>query len=136
MEINKQRELLQELISSPKHKGLNDNERNKAHKTTVAACEDLFNIYIDIENEVIKEAKYDGEGCSISTASIEAVLRTIKGKNTKEVNDILNSYDEFIDGNIKETNYEILNVFEIVQTHLSRKKCAKAPIETIRKAIK
>lgn len=136
METNKQRDLLQDLIANPKHKGLTVEERNRSYESTVAACEDLFHIYINVDNGIVKEAKFEGDGCSISKGSVEAVLRTIEGKTTKEVEDILNTYNNFIDDEINETDFEILNVFEIVHTHLSRRKCAKAPIGAIRKAIK
>lgn len=131
-----QRELLQDLVNNPRQFGLTDDEVEKSEMSTVAACEDLFNIYIEVEKNKVVKAVFNGEGCAISFGATEAILRTIEGKTIKEVENILNNYELFINGKLESTNISELDVFEIVNSHVSRRKCAMAPIETIRKVIK
>lgn len=125
---------LYEYLNNPKQKGLNEKQKTKATFASVESCDDLFNIYIETEENKIKVARFDGNGCAISNSSIEAVLRLIEGLNFEDANNFIDSYEKFINGQTQEV-HENLKLFKIVQTHKSRKKCALAPIETIRKAI-
>lgn len=136
MDNIKQRKLLQEFINEPKHKGLTEEQRNNSFKSSVAACEDIFFIHLEIENNFVKQAKFSGAGCAVSAGSVEATLRIIEGKTKEQVTTILDKFEKLIDGEIKTTGVEELDVFSIVQSHVSRKKCARAPIEAIRKAIR
>lgn len=136
MDNNRQRDLLQEFINKPTQKGLTEEQILKSYDSTVASCEDLFKIYIEIVDEKISIARFSGEGCAVSMGAVEAVLRVVEGKEIKEVNKILNDFESLIDNKLSEINIEELDVFSIVQTHLSRRKCARAPIEAIRKAIR
>ncbi len=135
MDNNIQRELLQEFINNPKQKDLTKEQYNNSIPSSVAACEDNFNIYVKAENSLIKEARFEGAGCAISFGSTEALLRVIEGKTINQVKEILNKYELLIEGKIDKINIEELDVFQIVQTHLSRRKCARAPIGAIKKAI-
>lgn len=136
MENNRQRDLLQEFVNKPKQMCLTDEQSKKTFESTVAACEDIYHIYIEKDNNIVIKARFEGNGCAVSFGSVEALLRVIENKTTDEVKDILNKYELLIDGEIKETKIEELDVFQIVQSHVSRKKCARAPIGAIRKAIK
>ena len=42
-------------------------------------CGDRIHLTFDIEDSVIKDAKFDGEGCSISMSSASMMTESIKG---------------------------------------------------------
>ena len=44
-------------------------------------CGDRIHLTLQVEDGVIKDAKFDGEGCSISMASASMMTQAIKGKN-------------------------------------------------------
>lgn len=136
MDNNRQRDLLQEFVNNPVQRGLNDSQLKESFESTVAACEDQFNIYVEVKDDKVSVARWEGAGCAISAGATEAILRAIEGKTTKEVEQMLSAFEKLISGEIKESNIEELDVFEIIQSHVSRKKCALAPIGAIRKAIK
>ncbi len=136
MDNTKQRDLLQEFVNQPKHKGLTEEQKNNSFETSVAACEDIFFIHLNMSEDKVVEAKFEGAGCAVSAGAVEATLRSIEGKTVQEVKTILDKYEKLIDGDVNSTGVDELDVFGIVQTHVSRKKCARAPIEAIRKAIR
>lgn len=129
------RDQFHQYVNNPQKKGLTSDQLNKSKLTNVAGCDDLLNIYIKVENNKIEISRYDGNGCAISVAATEALLKLIEGKTLKEVGVIINLYTEFINGNGEVKDYPELEVFEIIQTHVSRKKCAMAPVNIIKKAI-
>lgn len=128
------RNQLQKYVHNPTQKGLTTKQLEKSIPTSVDSCDDNFNIYIEIKDSVVEVARFDGAGCAISSGSVEAILQLIEGKNIKEISDIINIYNKFLLGEINSIDPR-LEVFKIVQSHISRRKCAMAPIGAIRKAI-
>jgi len=58
-------------------------------------CGDVINLYIKLENGIIKDAKFDGDACILSTISADIFLSKIIGMNIKEAVKISeNSYLE------------------------------------------
>ncbi|BDU67808.1 MAG: hypothetical protein TYPL_4610 [Candidatus Tyloplasma litorale] len=130
------RDLLQKSASKPKQKGLTKEELEKSLLASNNYCDDLFQIYIKIENNIVSKARFEGGGCAISISSVDILLKLIEGKEINEINNIINVYEGFLNSKISTTGYEILDIFKIVHSHKSRVKCATIPIETIRKVIK
>ena len=55
-----------------------------------ASCGDVFTFYVMFEKnddgiQVIKDVRYDGEGCVISTAASSILTEILKGKSAKDL---------------------------------------------------
>ena len=122
------------FVNNPKQKGLSEEQKLKSIKASVKGCDDNFNIFIDINDGIIKTARFEGEGCAISNAAIEALFGIVENKKVSEANDIIKLYIDFLNGEDNLVPNE-LKVFKIIQTHVSRKKCALVPIDPILKKI-
>ncbi len=129
------RDLLQRSVSNPQQKGLSETELEKSFIANVEACDDFFKVYIEVEEDEIKKARFEGNGCAISVASTDVLLNLIENKKINEVKDIINTYERFLNGEIESTGYEILDHFKLVQEHKSRIKCASVTLENLRKEI-
>lgn len=55
-------------------------------------CGDRIRLTLDIVDDIVKDAKFDGEGCSISMSSASMMTEAIKGKTIEEA---LKMSDEF-----------------------------------------
>ncbi len=128
------RENLQRFVNNPKNKGLTKDQLSKSLESSVAGCSDEFKIYIEVDDDKIIFARWDGQGCAIAAGSTEALLNLIEGKKINEVNNIIDLYEKFINGSDVNVD-KSLQVFEIIKSHVSRKKCALASVEAIRKGI-
>jgi len=93
--------------------------KNKTHEATIknSGCEDEFTIELEIENGKIKNAKFHGKGCVISTASTSLLLEKIKGKTLAEV---------------KNLNKRDLDGFLGIEILPTKAKCELLPLEIIR----
>ena len=114
-----------EIVNNPDYIKVNGNNES---------CIDNINIYILIENDLIKDLKFDGEACAISTAATSIMLKMLIGKTTKEVLDIANEYDNMI--NEKDYNQDLLaeaNCFDEIYKQQNRKNCALLPWKALKK---
>lgn len=97
-------------------------ESNKIIDATRSGCLDKFKISF---NEADNGYLFDGEGCTISTASLNIVITMINGKETDEQKKLVANYVSFIEN---ETYDELLLgdliVFENTRNLENRKKCA------------
>lgn len=55
-------------------------------------CGDRIRLTLDIVDDIVQDAKFDGEGCSISMSSASMMTEAIKGKTIEEA---LKMSDEF-----------------------------------------
>lgn len=96
------------------------NNANIVYKDYNPLCGDLIKIYMKVENDVIKDFKFEAEGCAISLASSSMLSEVIIGKN---LNDVINLKNE--------------DVFKLLNIQLSpiRIKCALLSLLAIKKAV-
>lgn len=48
-------------------------------------CGDRLTIYVDLEDERVREARFEGQGCAISVASASLLTEAVKGKSPAEI---------------------------------------------------
>lgn len=63
-------------------------------------CGDRLTLYVDLEGDRVREARFEGSGCAISVASASLLTEAVKGKSIaevdglyKEVHDLLTRRD-------------------------------------------
>lgn len=55
-----------------------------------ASCGDTFDLYLKIENGVIVDVKFKGDGCAISTASFSLLSEKLKGMRLEDAKKLTN----------------------------------------------
>lgn len=102
-------------------------------------CGDRINIYLDIDNNVIRDIHFDGQGCAISKSSASIMTSILKGKTLEEVEELFGKFHDLITGPIGvkavADDYGKLAVFEGVKAFPSRVKCASLAWHTMKNAI-
>ena len=113
-----------------------DNYQNSYHKKRMddsylkinsrnVSCIDNIDLYVNIENNIIKEIYFDGEACVISISSASIMCRLLEGKSIDEAIEIIKNYDNMIEE--REYSSDILGeacVYDDVSKQPSRKTCA------------
>ena len=95
-------------------------------------CGDRVTVYLLMENGVIKDVSFQGEGCAISKASASIMTELLKGKTTAEAKALFNQFHEMITsgkGDIEEMGK--LAAFAGVNRFPARVKCAILPWHAI-----
>ena len=89
------------------------------------SCIDEVNLEVKIENDIIKDIRFDGEACAISTSSTSIMISVLIGKTLKEAETILQNFVNMIDE--KPYDKSVLEeaiVYDDIYKNPNRKKCA------------
>ena len=93
--------------------------------TRNVSCIDNLDIYIDVEDNIIKDISFEGEACVISISSTNILINLLIGKSKEDALYIINNYLKMI--NEEEYDKEVLKellVFDDTSKQPSRIKCA------------
>lgn len=102
-------------------------------------CGDHIDVYLLIEDGVVKDVSFKGEGCAISKASASLMTQILKGKTKKEAEKLFEKFHEMVTGKLGE-NPKIdelgkLAVLAGVQEFPVRVKCASLAWHTMMNAL-
>src|SRR5208282_5551951 len=61
-------------------------------------CGDKLRVFAKVENGVIKDLAFKGEGCSISTASASMMTQALKGKTVEEARKLYEQFHAVLTG--------------------------------------
>jgi nitrogen fixation protein NifU and related proteins len=136
MDTNLKRSIILEHYQNPINKGLIDDDKYIKVNMNNESCIDEIDLIFLIDNNVIKDVRFDGEACAISTSSTSIMINTVKDKSIEEASLIYNSFINMIDE--KEYDSNILDeavVYDEIYKQPNRKKCALLPWWGLKKII-
>ena len=140
------KELYQEIIldhgKNPRNLRRTENF-NKDAKGHNPLCGDKVHIYLKLnENKKVEDTSFEGQGCAISMASASIMTDLIKGKEEKEVKEIVNDFlemikekDEINTNLLKDDEKTKLMCLSGVKQYPMRVKCATLSWHTLTSAI-
>jgi nitrogen fixation protein NifU and related proteins len=135
-------DLYQEVILDHNKNPRNYREIESADRTADGhnpLCGDQLTVFLDIEDDKVKDVSFVGSGCAISKASASMMTQTVKGK-TREEAEVL--FDEFhrmvlgeLDEEAEENHLGRLKIFAGVREFPARVKCASLSWHTMNAAL-
>ena len=135
-------ELYQQVILDHNKKPRNFHKLDGANRTAEGynpLCGDQLNVYMLLEDEVVKDISFEGQGCAISKAAASMMTQSVKGK-TKQDAEIL--FDEFhrmvtgqLDTEATPNHLGRLMIFSGVRDYPARVKCASLSWHTMHAAL-
>ena len=136
MDNELKREIILEHFSNPINKDKNVDDSYRKYNTRNSNCIDNLDIYVKMEDNIIKDLRFTGEACAISTASTSIMIKNLIGKTITEAKEYINNFSNMI--NEEEYDEESLNegvAFNEVYKQNNRKNCVLLPYKGILKAI-
>lgn len=136
MEENLRRDIILDHYQNPKNKETIEDERYIKVNSNNESCIDNINLYLLIEDDTIKDIKFDGEACAISTSSTSIMITNLIGKTLKEAKQYIENFEAMVSES--EYDEEILKegiVYQEIYKQGNRKTCALLPYIGIKKAI-
>ncbi|NMO95529.1 Fe-S cluster assembly sulfur transfer protein SufU [Paenibacillus lemnae] len=99
-------------------------------------CGDRISLQLKVEDGIVKDAKYTGEGCSISMSSASMMTEAIKGRNLQEAEELASRFSSLMKGEAVEfEEYEDIEALSGVNKFPARIKCATLAWNALRKGI-
>jgi len=138
------RDLYQDLIldhtKRPRNFGQMENANCRADGYN-PLCGDKLTVFLDVDNGVVRDVRFQGSGCAISTASASMMTESIKGKTRAEVEALFEKFHHMLTGPQSvelEASDELgkLVVFSGVKEFPVRVKCATLAWHTLNAALK
>lgn len=100
-------------------------------------CGDKITLYLKLDDGVIADAKFEGAGCAISTASASLLTEVLKGKSEADAQRLFGAFHDLVTGD--RPSGEGLGKLEVlggVREFPARVKCATLAWHTLAAALK
>lgn len=121
-------ELYQQVILDHSRSPRNFNKLEVANRIAEGhnpLCGDRVTVYLLVEEGIIKDVSFQGEGCAISKASASMMTEALKGKTKEEAKKIFDQFHEMVTtGTPFLDELGKLGVFAGVHKFPARVKCA------------
>lgn len=101
-------------------------------------CGDSLRLQLQVEDGIVKDAKFEGEGCSISLASASMMTQIVKGKSVDGALQLANIFSEMVQGKDYDTDTFDLGDIEAlsgVSKFPARIKCATLAWKALEKGV-
>mgnify|MGYP002525460033 CR=1 FL=1 len=135
------RDLYQEVIldhaKNPRNYGAPENggEGQCRHaRGNNPLCGDRLTLHVTVADGVVRDARFEGDGCAISMASASLMTEAVKGRPEAEVRDLFHRFHELMTIEDSEADPDALDklaVFSGVREFPVRVKCATLAWHTL-----
>ena len=136
MDTEFKREIILDNFQRPFNKDGTDDLNYAKINSNNESCIDNIDIYVDIKDGIIKDIRFNGEACAISTASTSIMLKNIINKSVVDAKKYIENFMNMV--NEKEYSEEELNeaiAFDEIYKQQNRKTCVTLPYVGILKIL-
>src|SRR6266536_924085 len=96
-------ELYQQVILDHNKKPRNFRKLETANRRAEGfnpLCGDHLNVYLNLEDDAVKEITFEGSGCAISKAAASMMTQAVKGKSKQEAETLFNEFHRMATGEL------------------------------------
>ena len=134
-------ELYQQVILDHNKKPRNFRKLEAANHTAEGynpLCGDQLTVYLQLENDAVKDISFEGAGCAISKAAASMMTQVVKGKTRQEAERLFAEFHKMVTGDLDESvpnQLGNLEIFAGVREFPVRVKCATLAWHTMQAAL-
>ena len=135
-------ELYQAVILDHNKKPRNFRKLENANRTAEGfnpLCGDQLHIYLQVEDDQVKDISFEGSGCAIWKASASMMTQAVKGKSKQEAEQLFEEFHRMVTGKLDEerdpNDLGRLKIFAGVRDFPVRVKCATLSWHTLHAAL-
>ncbi len=134
-------ELYQQVILDHNKKPRNFRKLEAANHTAEGynpLCGDQLTVYLQLENDAVKDISFEGAGCAISKAAASMMTQVVKGKTRQEAEWLFAEFHKMVTGDLDESvpnQLGNLEIFAGVREFPVRVKCATLAWHTMQAAL-
>lgn len=130
------RSVIMDHYKKPRNKGALEGS-NVTIDMNNPTCGDRIRLTLQVNNGIVEDAKFDGEGCSISMSSASMMTQTIKGKTVEEAQNLAHIFSEMMLGKEYDDSIDLGDVEALsgVSKFPARIKCATLAWKAMEKGV-
>jgi nitrogen fixation NifU-like protein len=131
------RQVIMDHYKNPRNRGSIEGDHMTVDMNN-PTCGDRIQLQLQVDDGIVKDAKFDGEGCSISLSSASMMTQAIKGKPIDEALRMSEIFSDLMQG--KEVDEEEIDLGDIealqgVSKFPARIKCATLAWKAMEKGV-
>jgi len=134
---NLYRRVIMDHYKNPRNRGILDDGSHTINMNN-PTCGDRIQLTMKVEDGIVANARYEGEGCSISMSSASMMTQAIKGKKIEDALELAKIFSDMMQG--KEYNDDIdlgdIEALQGVSKFPARIKCATLAWKAMEKGLK
>lgn len=130
------RRVIMDHYKNPRNKGTLENG-NLTIDMNNPTCGDRIHLTMNVENGIVTDAKFEGEGCSISMASASMMTQMIKGKDVETAEALSHIFSDMVQGKEYEGDLDLgdMEALQGVSKFPARIKCATLAWKAMEKGL-
>ncbi|TDM03728.1 Fe-S cluster assembly sulfur transfer protein SufU [Macrococcus carouselicus] len=131
------RSVIMDHYKNPRNKGVIE-DGSLTIDMNNPTCGDRIRLTLDVEDNIVKDAKFDGDGCSISMSSASMMTEAIKGHTIEEALKMGDEFSQMMLGNDYEITEDMGDIEALsgVAKFPARIKCATLAWKALEKGTK
>lgn len=131
------RQVIMDHYKNPRNKGVLE-EGSLTINMNNPTCGDRIQLTMKVEDGKVSDAKFEGEGCSISMSSASMMTQVIKGKNIEDAFKLSQIFSDMIQGKEYDENIDLgdIEALQGVSKFPARIKCATLAWKALEKGLK
>ena len=132
------RQVIMDHYKHPRNRGVIEDDSLTINMNN-PTCGDRIQLTLKVENDMVVDAKFEGEGCSISMSSASMMTQAIKGKPIDEALKLANNFSDMVQGKDLEIDEDLdlgdIEALQGVCKFPARIKCATLAWKAMEKAL-
>ncbi|UQZ35864.1 SUF system NifU family Fe-S cluster assembly protein [Paenibacillus sp. PK3_47] len=129
------RRVIMDHYKNPRNRGSFEDDALKIELNN-PTCGDRITLQLKVENGVVQDARYSGEGCSISMSSASMMTEAVKGQTVDHALELADRFSSLMKGETVDfEEYEDIEALSGVNKFPARIKCATLAWNALRKGI-
>ncbi|MGE7113578.1 Fe-S cluster assembly sulfur transfer protein SufU [Lysinibacillus sp. NPDC047702] len=131
------RSVIMDHYKNPRNKGSIENDAVTIDMNN-PTCGDRIHLTLKVTDGIVEDAKFDGEGCSISMSSASMMTQLVKGKKVEEALELAEIFSKMMMGEEYSDKYDLEDVEALqgVAQFPARIKCATLAWKAMEKGVK
>ncbi|GIO02048.1 SUF system NifU family Fe-S cluster assembly protein [Brevibacillus laterosporus] len=120
------RRVIMDHYQKPRNKGKLEDENGLVINLNNPTCGDSISLSLQVENGVVMDAKFLGEGCSISMSSASMMTEAVKGKTEEDALRLIQIFSDMMQGKEPDDSIDLgdIEALQGVCKFPARIKCA------------
>lgn len=129
------RRVIMDHYKNPRNRGSFTDDAVKIELNN-PTCGDRITLQLKVEDGIVKDARYSGEGCSISMSSASMMTEAVKGQTIEHALELADKFSSLMKGETVDFgDYEDIEALSGVNKFPARIKCATLAWNALRKGI-
>ncbi|WP_342514791.1 Fe-S cluster assembly sulfur transfer protein SufU [Sporosarcina sp. FSL K6-1522] len=130
------RSVIMDHYKNPRNKGVIE-ESNVTIDMNNPTCGDVIHLTLQMDGDVVRHAKFEGEGCSISMASASMMTQIVQGKSAEEAVKLAHVFSDMMLGKEVDESIDLGDIEALsgVAKFPARIKCATLAWKAMEKGV-